>query len=91
MATRSDKRYGGIVTDAALLDRIAATADTCFGKPRIRGTRMRVVDVLELLAHGAPVSEIVEDYPWVTAEDVQACLLYAAERMNHPVADIAAE
>jgi uncharacterized protein (DUF433 family) len=46
--------------------------------------RIRVADVLALLAAGAPEAEILEDYPYLEREDIAACLLYAARRVNHP-------
>lgn len=50
------------------------------GKPCIRGTRMTVQDVLEYLASGMTVDEILVDFPDLTAEDIRACLAYAADR-----------
>ena len=55
------------------------------GRPRIRGTRMRVTDVLSLLAAGAPEAEILADYPYLSADDVKACLEYAAAQADHAV------
>ena len=49
------------------------------GKPCIRGTRMAVKDVLEYLAGGMSVAELLDDFPGLTAEDIRACLAYAAE------------
>lgn len=50
------------------------------GRPCIRGMRMTVYDVLSYLAAGMTVAEILEDFPYLTAEDIQACLAFAAER-----------
>jgi len=50
------------------------------GKPCIRGTRMTVTDVLEYLASGMTKEEILADFPDLTAEDIQACLAFAADR-----------
>ena len=50
------------------------------GKPCIRGLRMTVTDVLEYLAGGMSVAEILDDFPNLTEEDIQACLAYAAEK-----------
>lgn len=61
-----------------LTDRIVADADVVHGRPRVRGTRMRVSDVLSLLASGVSAAEILEDYPYLTADDIRACLEYAA-------------
>lgn len=74
-----------------LTDRISSSPDICGGKPCIRGTRMRVLDVLELLAAGASHEEILEDYPYVARDDIHACLAYAAKQAAHPVIAIAAE
>ena len=67
-------------------DRITVEADKLGGKPCIRGLRFPVRDLLELLANGASVEEILADYPDLEAEDVPAVLSYAAERLSHPVA-----
>ena len=74
-----------------MLDRITSDPAICGGKPCIRGTRMRVVDVLELLAVGASNDEILEDYPWVELEDIRACLQFAAEQARHPIVAIPPE
>jgi uncharacterized protein (DUF433 family) len=50
------------------------------GKPCIRGTRMTVTDVLEYLAGGMSEAEILADFPDLTAEDIRACLAFAADR-----------
>lgn len=61
-----------------LLGRISVDPNVCFGKPCVRGTRMMVWVVLDLLGAGTSVEELVEDYPYVSREDVRACLLYAS-------------
>lgn len=53
------------------------------GKPCIRGLRVTVYDVLEYLASGMTQEEILKDFPYLTAEDIQACLRYAADRERH--------
>jgi len=53
------------------------------GKPCIRGMRITVYDVLDYLASGMAPEEILEDFPYLTKEDLQACLQYAAERERH--------
>lgn len=60
-----------------LLRRITIEPGKCGGRPCIRGLRMRVSDVLELLAAGASVDEILTDYPFLEREDIQASLAYA--------------
>ena len=52
-------------------------------KPCIRGMRITVYDVLEYLASGMTPQEILDDFPYLTREDIQACLQYAAERERH--------
>jgi len=61
-----------------LSERIVSDPDIVHGRPRVRGTRMRVSDVLGLLASGASESEILEDYPYLDSKDIRACLEYAA-------------
>jgi uncharacterized protein (DUF433 family) len=69
---------------ADLLDRITLDPDQCGGRPCIRGMRIRVVDILELLAAGESTEQILADYPYLEAEDISAALLYAARRFDHP-------
>lgn len=68
-----------------LSDRITAEPDKMGGRPCIRGLRMRVTDVLEMLAAGATVAEILTDHPDLEREDISAALSYAAEQIDHPV------
>jgi uncharacterized protein (DUF433 family) len=58
--------------------RIAVDPAICGGRPIVAGTRVRVTDVLEMLAGGASDAEIVADYTYLTAADIRACLSYAA-------------
>ena len=68
-----------------LLKRITVEAGKCGGRPCVRGTRMRVVDVLQLLSSGADHAEILQDYPSLEKEDILACLEYAARQTDHTV------
>lgn len=70
---------------ATLLDRITFDPEQCGGRPCVRGTRTRVTDVLSLLAAGDTREQILADYPWLEADDIAACLQYAAGRFDHPV------
>ena len=72
------------MSDADLLARITFRPEQCGGRPCVRGMRIRVADVLSLLAAGATEAEILEDYPYLEHEDIAACLLYAARRVDHP-------
>ncbi|YAG11063.1 hypothetical protein NSTC745_00310 [Nostoc sp. DSM 114161] len=63
---------------ADLLTRITQTPGQCGGHPCIRGMRIRVSDILEMLAENVSISEILEDFPDLQLEDIQACLLFAA-------------
>jgi Uncharacterized conserved protein len=67
------------------LDRITINPNQCGGRPCIRGMRIRVKDVLDLLAAGVAEAEILEDYPDLEPEDIRAVLEYAAAYMDHPV------
>ena len=67
------------------LDRITVTPGQCGGRPCLRGMRIRVSDVLALLAAGATQAEILEDYPQLEAEDILAALEYAAIQTDHQV------
>ena len=59
---------------------ITISPDIRFGKPCIRNSRISVYDVLSWLASGMSIKEILEDYPELTEDDIQACLSYAADR-----------
>jgi uncharacterized protein (DUF433 family) len=65
--------------------RIAVDSAICGGRPIVLGTRVRVSDILEMLADGASEAEIVADYPYIAAEDIRACLAYAASVADHPI------
>lgn len=67
-----------------LLDRIKIEPDKCNGKPTIRGLRITVMTVLGYLAAGDTKEEILENYPDLEAEDIDACLLYAAKVLSQP-------
>jgi uncharacterized protein (DUF433 family) len=69
----------------SLLDRIVVNPEVVHGRPAVRGTRMRVTDVLSLLAGGASEAEILEDYPYLSADDIRACLEYAAVQADHTI------
>ena len=68
-----------------VMDRITFNPDQCGGRPCIRGMRIRVKDVLDLLAAGVGEAEILEDYPYLEAGDIRACLAYAAAEADHAV------
>jgi uncharacterized protein (DUF433 family) len=59
--------------------RISIKPTVCFGKPCIKGTRIWVSLILDFLAGGASVEEILENYPHLTRDDIQACIAYGAE------------
>ena len=65
--------------------RITVDPGICGGRPTVAGTRVRVTDVLEMLAAGADAAEIAEDFPYLTVEDVAAVLSYAAASADHPI------
>lgn len=65
-----------------LLERIELNPKVMTGKPVIRGTRLTVQFILNLLAHGATIDEILSEYKGLTKEDVLACLLYASETLE---------
>jgi len=64
--------------------RISIDPQICGGRPTIAGTRMRVTDILDALAEGVSEDEIVADFPYVTLEDIRACLRYAASIAEEP-------
>ncbi len=71
-------------TDLTLLSRISQTPGQCGGRPCIRGLRIRVSDILEMLASEVNVAEILQDFPDLEPDDIRACLLFAARRTTFP-------
>jgi uncharacterized protein (DUF433 family) len=67
------------------IDRITIDPDVCGGRPSIRGLRIRVKDVLDLLAAGATHDEILGDYPYLEPGDITAVLEFAARQNDHPI------
>lgn len=67
------------------MNRITIDPEQCGGRPCIRGMRIRVKDVLDMLAEGASEQEILRDYPDLEPEDIRASLAYAARYFDHPV------
>lgn len=72
-------------TDADLSGLIVSNPEICGGRPTIRGTRVRVSDIVDMLAHGSTPQEIVEAYPYISLEQIRAALAFAARMLDHPV------
>lgn len=70
---------------ADLLERITINPEQCGGRPCIRGMRIRVVDILDLLAAGLSAEQVIEEMPDLVMDDLKAALQYAARRLDHPV------
>lgn len=66
-------------------DRITVNPKQCGGRPCIRGMRIRVKDILDMLSEGATEQEILKDFPDLELEDIRACIAYAAAYFDHPV------
>lgn len=67
------------MSDQELIKRISSDPKVVTGKPVIRGTRLSVDFILNLLAHGATFDEILDEYEGLTMQDIQACLLFASQ------------
>jgi uncharacterized protein (DUF433 family) len=80
-----DARSGGIDVVTDLLNRITVNPAQCGGRPCIRGMRIRVTDVLDLLAEGLSSEELLAEMPDLEPEDIAAALQYAARKIDHPV------
>lgn len=72
-----------------LLNRIRANPNICFGKPCIRGTRIWVSLILDFLASGMTVEEILEDYPQLEKDDILACMAYGAAMSHENFVEVA--
>ncbi len=70
---------------AKLAERISVDPEQCGGRPCIRGMRIRVTDVLDLLANGLTTEQVLSELPDLEHEDIQACLSFASRRLDHPV------
>ncbi|HBB33828.1 MAG TPA: hypothetical protein DDZ80_11600 [Cyanobacteria bacterium UBA8803] len=70
---------------SSLLDRITVNPKQCGGRPCIRGMRIRVSDVLDLLAASLSFEQILAEMPDLEMDDLKASLLYAARKLDHPV------
>jgi uncharacterized protein (DUF433 family) len=70
---------------ATIADRITVNPEQCGGRPCVRGMRIRVVDVLDLLAAGLSPQQVLEELPDLEPEDVSACLRFASRRLDHPI------
>ena len=68
-----------------LAERITVDPEQCGGRPCIRGMRIRVTDVLDLLANGLTPEQVLEELPDLEPEDIVACLRFASRRLDHPV------
>ena len=72
-------------TVAALAERITVNPDQCGGRPCVRGLRIRVTDVLDLLASGLSPEQVLDELPDLEPEDIAACLRFASRRLDHPI------
>jgi uncharacterized protein (DUF433 family) len=70
---------------AALAERITVNPEQCGGRPCVRGLRIRVTDVLDLLASGLSPEQVRQELPDLEAEDISACLRFASRRLDHPI------
>lgn len=68
-----------------LLERITVEPNKCGGRPCIRGLRIRVTDILGMLAEGVPHDQILRDFPYLESDDIKAALAYAARQTDHAV------
>ncbi len=73
------------MSESEALTRITVDPEQCGGRPCIRGMRIRVIDILELLAAGETPESILAEFPYLERADVSACLVYAAKQLDHPV------
>ncbi len=71
------------MTDNQLLERITIDPKVMVGKPVVRGTRLTVEFILNLLAHGATVDEIIAEYDGLSEQDIKACLLFAKKSLEN--------
>jgi uncharacterized protein (DUF433 family) len=70
---------------STIAERITVDPEQCGGRPCVRGMRIRVVDVLDLLAAGLSPQQVLEELPDLELDDISACLRFASRRLNHPI------
>jgi len=70
------------MNDQQLLERITCDPMVMVGKPLIKGTRLTVEYILNLLAHGSSVTDILDEYDGLTLVDIQACLFFASQSLS---------
>jgi uncharacterized protein (DUF433 family) len=85
------QRGGAMMTREELLSRISINSKICFGKPCIKGHRIWVSLILDLLASGMTVKELLDQYPGLEEEDILACIAYGAEMARERVVEIPPE
>ena len=73
-----------------MAQRIVTNPEVCGGRPIVAGTRVRVADILAMLAGGASEADVLADFPYLKAEDIRASLAYAAQAMDHSIVQAAA-
>lgn len=78
-------KFDLIFMKTELLQRITIEPGKCGGRPCIRGMRIRVQDILDMLAAGTSEEEILRDYPYLERDDIRAAITYAAAYLNHTV------
>jgi uncharacterized protein (DUF433 family) len=71
--------------EQSLLKRITVNPNQCGGRPCVRGMRIRVTDVLDLISNGLTTQQILQEMPDLEKDDISACVKYAAAKINHPV------
>lgn len=74
-----------------LLNRISIDPNICFGKPCIKGTRIWVSFILDMLAEGTSIKEIIEEYPQLTEMDIRSAIAYGSEMSRERFVDITME
>jgi uncharacterized protein (DUF433 family) len=69
---------------STIAERVTVNPNQCGGRACIRGMRIRVTDVLDLMANGLTPEQVLAELPDLELEDIQACLKFASDRVNHP-------
>jgi uncharacterized protein (DUF433 family) len=83
--TQRIKRVCLSIVKTDLLQRITIEPGKCGGRPCIRGMRIRVQDILDMLAAGTSEEEILRDYPYLERDDIRAAITYAAAYLSHTI------
>ncbi|PJZ71129.1 hypothetical protein CH373_01005 [Leptospira perolatii] len=73
------------MNEERITSRIVSSPEVCGGKPVIKGTEIRVLEIIDRILLGFGISDILKEYPELSSDDVKACLIYASKKLHSPL------